>query len=94
LSDKNRELSAEEVRTILDRVGVPTDKPLVTQVSRFDRLKDPLGVVEAFRKARPYVDVRPVLVGGSADDDPEGAQVLAQVRERAAGDPDILVLDL
>jgi trehalose synthase len=94
LSDKNRELSTEEVRAVLDRLQVPTDKPLVTQVSRFDRLKDPLGVLEAYRKVKPYVDCRLLLVGGSADDDPEGAQVLAEVREKAAGDPDVLVLCL
>lgn len=94
LSDKNRELSGEESRAILDRLEIPTDRPLVTQVSRFDRLKDPLGVIEAFRKAKPYVDARLLLVGGTADDDPEGAQVLNEARERARGDPDILVLCL
>ena len=94
LSDKNRELSAEEIRVILERLHIPTDKPLVTQVSRFDRLKDPLGVIEAFYKAKPYVDARLLLVGGPADDDPEGAQILAEVRAKSEGDPDILVLCL
>jgi trehalose synthase len=94
LSDKNRELDRTEVTAILDRLGIPTDKPLVTQVSRFDRLKDPLGVIEAFRMAKPYVEARLLLVGGSADDDPEGAQVLAEVRELAQDDPDILILSL
>lgn len=94
LSDKNREIDRAEVTAILDRLGIPTDKPLVTQVSRFDRLKDPLGVIEAFRTAKPYVDARLLLVGGSADDDPEGAQVLAEVRQRAQGDPDVLILPL
>ncbi|MCI0588243.1 MAG: glycosyltransferase [Planctomycetes bacterium] len=94
LSEKNRELSPDEVRGVLARLGIPTDKPLVTQVSRFDRLKDPLGVIEAFQRAKPYVDARLLLVGGSADDDPEGAQVLAEVRDRASGEPDILVHEL
>jgi trehalose synthase len=94
LSDKNRPLGAEETRAILERLGVPTDKPLVTQVSRFDRLKDPLGVIDAFRKARAYVEARLLLVGGPANDDPEGAQVLNEVRERADGDEDIVVLCL
>ena len=94
LSDKNRELHKEEIRAILDRLGIPTDKPLVTQVSRFDRLKDPLGVIEAFQKVKPYVEARLLLVGGSADDDPEGAQVLSEVQEMAHEDPDILVLSL
>lgn len=94
LSDKNRELGSEEIKAILDRLHIPTDKPLVTQVSRFDRLKDPLGVIEAFQKAKPYADARLILAGGPADDDPEGAAVLAEVRDRAAGNPDILVLCL
>ena len=94
LSDKNRELSAQEVQTIMERLQVPADKPLVTQVSRFDRLKDPIGVIAAFRKVQPYVDARLLLVGGTADDDPEGAEVLAEVRERAGNDPDIIVLCL
>ena len=91
LSDKNRELSQEEIKTVLDRLRIPTDKPLATQVSRFDRLKDPLGVIEAFQKVKPYAAARLLLVGGSAEDDPEGAQVLSEVQERAHEDPDILV---
>lgn len=94
LSDKNRDLREEEIKAILDRLRIPTDKPLVTQVSRFDRLKDPLGVIEAFQKVKPYVEARLLLVGGSADDDPEGAQVLSEVQEKAQEDPDILVLSL
>lgn len=94
LSDKNRDLLPEEVTTVLDRLGVPRDRPLVTQVSRFDRLKDPLGVIQAFRMARKHVKARLVLVGGSADDDPEGSQVLEEVRAAVKGDSDILVLCL
>lgn len=94
LSDKNRDLSEETVRDLLHRLAIPRDKPLVTQVSRFDRLKDPLGVIEAFRLVRKSVDCRLLLVGGGASDDPEGAQVLAEIRERAHGDPDILILEL
>lgn len=94
LSDKNRELSEEEIRTVLERMQIPTDKPIVTQISRFDRLKDPLGVIEAFQKVRASADARLVLLGGPADDDPEGAQVLAEVRERAHGDSDIHILCL
>ena len=65
LSDKNRELSRKEVTAVLDRLKIPTDKPLVTQVSRFDRLKDPLGVIEAFQMAKPHINARLLLVGGS-----------------------------
>jgi trehalose synthase len=94
LSDKNRELSAKEIQAIMERLQIPTDKPLVTQVSRFDRLKDPLGVIETFRKVQPYVEARLLLVGGPADDDPEGAAILAEVRAKSEGDTDILVLCL
>ncbi|MGD9764161.1 MAG: glycosyltransferase [Candidatus Binatia bacterium] len=94
LSEKNRELTHEEIDAVFERLKVPRDKPLVTQVSRFDRLKDPMGVIRAFRLARQYNDFRLVLAGGSATDDPEGAQVLAEVREAAQADPDIYILDL
>src|SRR5262245_27721727 len=94
LSDKNRELSAHEVDEVLERLKVPQDKPIVTQVSRFDRLKDPVGVVEAFRLAQRYNDCRLVLAGGGATDDPEGKEVLAAVHEAANGDPDVHILDL
>ncbi len=92
LSDKNRDLSDEEVGAVLAKHGVPRDKPIVTQISRFDRLKDPVGVIEAYIQVKRYVDCRLILAGGTATDDPEGAQVLAEVNERAANDPDIHVL--
>jgi trehalose synthase len=92
LSDKNRELPEEEVRAILDRLEIPRDKPLLVQVSRFDRFKDPVGVVEAYRIVKKSHDCRLVLAGGSADDDPEGAEVLAEVREAVGVDPDVHLL--
>jgi len=94
LSEKNRDMEESEITAILDRLRIPRDKPIVTQVSRFDRLKDPLGVLEAFLKVRASVDCRLILVGGSADDDPEGSLVLNEVRERADREPDINVLSL
>ncbi len=87
LSDKNKELAPEYVDSVLRKYGIPNDKPIVTQISRFDRLKDPLGVIEVFLKVKKYVDCRLVLAGGGASDDPEGAQVLAEVNERAKADP-------
>ncbi len=94
LSDKNRELTETEIAQVFERLKIPRDKPIVTQVSRFDRLKDPVGVIAAFRLARKYNECRLVLAGGSATDDPEGAAVLAAVHEAANGDPDIHVLEL
>ncbi|HUI26150.1 MAG TPA: glycosyltransferase [Candidatus Kryptonia bacterium] len=94
LSDKNRELNEAEVDQALERLRVPRDKPIVLQVSRFDRLKDPLGVIAAFQLARKYNDCRLVLAGGSAADDPEGPEVLAAVREAADDNADIHILEL
>ncbi|MFQ5601483.1 MAG: glycosyltransferase [Candidatus Krumholzibacteriia bacterium] len=94
LADKNRDLEPEFIRDVLERLGIPDDKPIVAQISRFDRLKDPLGVIRAFRLARRHVDCRLVLAGGGADDDPDGAQVLAEVQDAADGDPDIHILVL
>jgi len=64
------------------------------QISRFDRLKDPVGVVRAHRIVKRYFDCQLVLAGGTADDDPEGAAVLAETRDAAAADPDIHLLEL
>jgi trehalose synthase len=94
LSAKNREMARPEVERRLEALGVPFDRPLIVQVSRFDPFKDPLGVIEAYRLVRRFRDAVLVLAGGSADDDPEGAVVLAQVLEAANGDPDIHVLAL
>lgn len=94
LSDKNRELSDAEVAGILSRLGVPQDKPILLQVSRFDRFKDPVGVINAYRMVKRRTECRLALAGGGAVDDPEGKVVLAEVREAAGRDPDIHVLEL
>jgi len=94
LSEKNRDMSDEEVRAIVGHLGIPLDWPIVTQVSRFDYLKDPLGVIDAFERIKKSTRCRLVLAGGSANDDPEGEEVLTRVRERAQHDPDIHVLML
>lgn len=94
LSDKNRPLAPEEVDAVLERLGIPRDKPILLQVSRFDRFKDPIGVINAYRIVKKYDDCRLILAGGSATDDPEGAQVLAEVQAAAADDPDVHVLVL
>jgi len=93
-SEKNREMGVEEMLAILDRLGLPRRGPWVTQISRFDRIKDPLGVIEAFRMVRSRRRARLLLAGGGASDDPEGAEVLAEVRERAAKSKDVTVLEL
>ncbi|MFH1771892.1 MAG: glycosyltransferase [Candidatus Omnitrophota bacterium] len=94
LSDKNKELSKEEINAVMDKYNIPRDKPMILQVSRFDRFKDPLGVIRAYQLARKYNDCCLVLAGGSAADDPEGLQVLQEVKEARGRDEDIFVLDL
>jgi trehalose synthase len=74
-SIKNRELTESERQSRLDYYGIPTDLPLVTQVSRFDSWKDPEGVIRAFKLAREEVDATLVLLGDVATDDPEGEKV-------------------
>ena len=78
-STTNKELSPDEIEERLTRYGIPTDLPLVVQISRFDNWKDPQGVVEAFQIARKQVDCTLVLVGNVATDDPEGHDVFASL---------------
>lgn len=92
LSDKNKELPPEAIQAVLEKYGVLSDKPIVTQISRFDRLKDPLGVIEAYRQVKRYIDCQLIIAGGTAVDDPEGMAVFNEVNERAADDPDIHIL--
>jgi trehalose synthase len=94
LAEKNRPMEPGEIEAVLTRLGIRDDRPIVTQVSRFDRLKDPVGVLQAYRLARRTADCQLVLAGGGATDDPEGAAVLEEVRKAADGDPFIHILDL
>jgi len=92
LSDKNREISPQEQDRILKRLKISPDKPILLQVSRFDRFKDPLGVIQAYRLVKKHHDLQLILAGGGATDDPEGEAVLAEVRQAAQDDPDIRIL--
>ena len=92
LSDKNKELSQETIDSVLAKYHIPKDKPIITQVSRFDYLKDPVGVIQAFEMVRKSIDCRLVFAGGTASDDPESDKVLAEVKERAGNNPDIHIL--
>ncbi len=95
LSDKNCAIPEAERLETLAGLGIDPDRPLLLQVSRFDRFKDPLGVIEAYRLLKPYYPaVQLALAGGSADDDPEGEEVLRDVLEQAGNDADLKVLML
>ena len=92
LSDKNRDLTEDEIAETAAQYEIPTDRPIILQVSRFDRFKDPIGVIQAYRLAKKYNDCVLVLAGSPATDDPEGATVLQEVKEFAANDEDIRIL--
>ncbi|MGR8979316.1 MAG: glycosyltransferase [Gammaproteobacteria bacterium] len=95
LSDKNVELTQDELEAVRTRFGIDSNAPMIAQVSRFDRFKDPVGVIEAYKLAKKHIPtLQLVLAGGSADDDPEGAAVLEEVRLAAGDDPHIKVLQL
>ncbi len=94
LNEKNRELEPSEVAEVLARHHIDPALPIVLQVSRFDRLKDPVGVIRAYRMAARSHPSQLVLAGGGAADDPETAKVLAEVREAAGSDPDVHILEL
>ncbi|HKW61218.1 MAG TPA: glycosyltransferase [Candidatus Acidoferrum sp.] len=94
LSEKNCPLDSEFIEQVLHRYQIDPQRPILTQISRFDRLKDPIGVIRAYRIVKRYFDCQLVLAGGSASDDPEGAQVLKEVVRAADRDPDIKILEL
>jgi trehalose synthase len=93
LTPKNMALSAEDAAYIVDQFGIDVERPLLTQVSRFDPWKDPLGVIDAYRQVKErFADVQLALVGSMAHDDPEGWDFYNQTVAYAHGDPDIYIL--
>ena len=89
LSELNRNLSPDEVERKLAQYSVPRDKPILVQISRFDKWKDPLGVLDAFQRIRKSVDCRLVMMGNMATDDPEGPEIFARVLSQAEGLEDV-----
>jgi len=94
LSDKNKELDEATIDAVFARFGIDRSRPVVTQISRFDYLKDPVGVIKAYKLAKERVDMQLVLAGGGATDDPEGPIIMEEVRREAEKDKDIFVLFL
>ena len=93
LSEKNMDLDQDQVRKVQTEFGIDPERPTMLQVSRFDRFKDPIGVIEAFFLAKSFVPpLQLVLAGGGATDDPEGDAVLSEVRAKAADHPDVHIL--
>jgi trehalose synthase len=93
LSEKNRELPAREAAATLRALAIPLDKPLLVQIGAFTSAEDPLGVVNAYRLVKKHHDVRLVLAG-TAGSEPESPEILGELREAAARDPDVLVREL
>jgi len=83
LTPKNMPLNNGMIDKYLKKFGVPTDKPLITQISRFDKWKDPAGVIDVFKKVKQKIDCRLVLCGSMASDDPEGVKIYEKVKQRA-----------
>lgn len=94
LSDKNKELDEATIDAVFARFGIDRSRPVVTQISRFDYLKDPVGVIKAYKLAKERVDMQLVVAGGGATDDPEGPIIMEEVRREAEKDKDIFVLFL
>ncbi len=93
LSDKNKDLPEEEIQNIYRNFNLDPERPIITQVSRYDRFKDPLGVIKAYRMAKTFAPgLQLVLAGGGATDDPEGEIVLAEVKAAAGQDKDLHIL--
>jgi trehalose synthase len=92
LSDKNKDLPSEMIDAVVSKHGIDPDRPIITQISRFDRLKDPFGVIEVYQQVKKRVDCQLVLAGGTASDDPESVQVFEEVKEKARDDSDIHIL--
>ena len=82
LTHKNKPISESDIAKQLKKYGVPTDKPFITQISRFDKWKDPMGVVEVFEKVKQKVDCRLVMCGNMASDDPEGLMIFDKIKKR------------
>ena len=93
LSDKNVELEADAIQPLYDKYQLDPQRPLIVQVSRYDRFKDPIGVIQAYQLAKRFLPpIQLVLAGGGASDDPEGEAVLSEVQAAAREDSDTHVL--
>ncbi len=92
LSDKNRDLNQNYIDSVFNKFKIDRSRPVITQISRFDYLKDPVGVIQAYKLVKRYIDCQLVLAGGGATDDPEGEKVLADVNKASDGDKDIFIL--
>jgi len=82
LTAKNKELSDRDISKYLKKFGIKTDKPIISQISRFDKWKDPEGVISIYKRVREKVDCRLVMSGGVATDDPEGPKIYERLHQK------------
>ena len=94
LHPKNIDLSEKEIKTTLTKFGIDPEKPIIVQVSRFDKLKDPFGVFEAFKLVRKKYDCQLILAGSFAPDDPEGEGVYKDLLNITSDEKNVFVLNL
>ncbi|HET7910195.1 MAG TPA: glycosyltransferase [Nitrospira sp.] len=94
LSMKNRELPRAEVSQVMERLGIARDKPILLEIAPFERVKDQLGTLRAYRLVKKHHNCRLVLAGGGVAHNPEGESVFRELKEAAAKDPDVHVLQL
>lgn len=92
LSLKNKEIGKSARKKILSKAGIDLDKPILTQISRFDKWKNPLGVIKIFEEAQKKTDAKLVLMGDMASDDPEGPKIYQKVFEKCKNNKDIIML--
>lgn len=83
LSNKNIHVNQRTIQKILDKYHIPTNKPIIAQISRFDKWKDPVGVIKIFEKVRANIDCTLVLLGSFATDDPEGGEIYLKTLKKA-----------
>lgn len=92
LNGKNKKMSPQKIKSTLLELGIRSDKPIISQISRFDIWKDPCGVIDAFKKIKKKTDCQLVLLGNSATDDPEGLKVYREVVKKAKKVKDVTLL--
>ncbi len=93
LTMKNREMARSKRAQVLEDHGIKLDKPILSQVSRFDKWKDPLGVVEVFKRVKESVDAQLVLLGAPASDDPEGQEIFRKLKQNIKGMEEVTIIN-
>ncbi|MFC1982331.1 glycosyltransferase [Chloroflexota bacterium] len=94
LSEKNKELSQKEIDSVLDEHGIDPKVPIISQIGRFDPWKGITRTIDIYKLVKEGIKCQLLLAGGSAADDPEGAEILRDIHKRVKGDPDIHVINL